>query len=425
MALYGDLTHDSRVIREADTLATAGYAVTVYCLAGSPPPGARFEVVALRPRHASVLPDGSSPFLRPSHGSALARLWARISWTSGYARTVRAWGRAIVEAAGDVHVWHVHDLTGLLAVAPLVRRPCPLVYDSHEVFMETGTAARMPGLGRLALKAYERRLAKVAAAVVTVNDGTARVLRRRLRRDEVLVIRNCPPRWTPGVDDLFRLRAAAGIPADGVIALYHGGFSPNRGIEELAEALLESGMARVHAVLLGFGPTRDALLALAAEPRFSGRLHVLAAVPPGELLAWVAGADVAVMPVQHSTLNHWLGSPNKLWEALAAGVPVVVSNFPEMRRVVLEDPGAPLGGTCDPTSPAAIAAAIRAIVERPEADRAELKRRCLDAAHRRWNWETEGLVLTAMYQRLVGPGQADGGASARRGTSPGPVVGVR
>ena len=72
MALYGDLTHDSRVIREADTLASEGWAVRVYWLAGSPPAGSGFESVAVMPGGSVVLPDGSSPFLRASNGSRLA-----------------------------------------------------------------------------------------------------------------------------------------------------------------------------------------------------------------------------------------------------------------------------------------------------------------------------------------------------------------
>jgi glycosyltransferase involved in cell wall biosynthesis len=107
------------------------------------------------------------------------------------------------------------------------------------------------------------------------------------------------------------------------------------------------------------------------------------------------------MPIQPTTFNNRIGSPNKLWEALAAGVPVVVSDLPEMRRVVLEDPQLPLGATCDPTSAASIAAAIRVIVERPAGERAALRRRCLDAAHRRWNWESQGEGLVTLYRRLL------------------------
>lgn len=159
-------------------------------------------------------------------------------------------------------------------------------------------------------------------------------------------------------------------------------------------------MADVHLVLLGFGD----VVRLGIDPhRFglAGRLHLLEAVSPDELLGWVAGADVDAMPLQHSSLNHWLCTPNKLWESLAAGVPVVVSDFPVMRKIVASDPSGSLGAVCDPVDPASIAQAIRSIIERPAEEQRALRQRCLDAAHNRWNWETESARLTDLYESLI------------------------
>jgi glycosyltransferase involved in cell wall biosynthesis len=90
-------------------------------------------------------------------------------------------------------------------------------------------------------------------------------------------------------------------------------------------------------------------------------------------------------------------TPNKLWEGLAAGVPVIVSDFPIIRRIVMDDPVGPLGATCDPTDPLSIAGAIRAIVERQPDERAALRARCLRVAHERWNWESESARLVDLY----------------------------
>lgn len=400
MALYGDVTYDSRVMREAETLCSAGHAVTIYCLTGSPASDAPFNVVACTPKGSSVLPDGSSPFLRTASPSLSRGLAARFRWILGYARTLRVWGRWAVAEAGSVDVWHAHDLTGLMAVGPHVRSSSGLVYDSHDIFLETGTGKRLPYLLRRTLSAYEGHLARQAFALVTVNEGYAGVLRRRLRPRRTIIVRNCPPRWNPSVAPPSRLRDVTGVPVSQALILYHGGFSSNRGIEELAQALLVPGLESAHLALLGYGTTRPELEELARDPRFQGRIHVLDAVPPGELQEWVAGADADVIPLQRSSLNHWLCTPNKLWESLSVGVPVVVSDFPLMRRVVIDDPAGPLGGICDPARPESIAAAVRTIIELPADERAALRGRCLQAAHERWNWETESSRLLDLYEGI-------------------------
>ena len=143
MALYGDVTFDSRVQREAEALSRSR--PRRHRCTACPARSAR--------RHTGSCRGGRTGpgFCRTAAAPSVARtgraLWAdvaRIRWIAGYVRNIRAWGRWAVAAAADVDVWHVHDLTGLMAVAPLVRGPARLVYDSHEIFLETGTAARLP-----------------------------------------------------------------------------------------------------------------------------------------------------------------------------------------------------------------------------------------------------------------------------------------
>ena len=129
-------------------------------------------------------------------------------------------------------------------------------------------------------------------------------------------------------------------------------------------------------MLLGAGQDRERLAQLATEPRFGGRIHLLEPVPPSDLLPWVASADVGAMPMPPATLNLFLSTPNKLFECLAAGVPVVVSDFPVVRRIVVDDPDGPLGRTCDPTSAGDVARALRSIVGLDPSAAADLRRRC-------------------------------------------------
>jgi glycosyltransferase involved in cell wall biosynthesis len=326
-------------------------------------------------------------------------------WLVRWRWVVLGWADSAANAAPAADIYHGHDLTGLEAAGRAhLRHGGALVYDSHEIFLESGSSARRPRLLKWVLARSERRWITRAAALVTVNDSLATDLGTRYRPRRIVVVHNCPARWEPPIPRPGLIRDATGIAADAPIALYHGGFSKHRGLEELAAAIMLPGLEHVHAVYLGYGSQRALLDGMAADPRFAGRLHVLAAVPPDELLPWVASADVGVMPIQPTTLNHRLSTPNKLFEGLAAGLPVVVSDFPEMRRIVLEDPAGPLGAVCDPEDVRDIGQAIRSILEASEEDREALRERCLRAAHDRWNWETEGAGLLGLYRDIAGAG---------------------
>jgi glycosyltransferase involved in cell wall biosynthesis len=454
MFVFNDCRNDARVLREAATLTGAGHRVTImarpvdpYSLESEREDRDGFTILRVPvPRTASLL---VTFFRRPWRLRvwglmrlraglrrlpaglvdiawvlvvglvslpmaalrlplvALGRLRPRTSrvgnleWLVRWQWGILGWARLAAREAPLSDAWHGHDLSGLGAAIEARRlHGGAVVYDSHEIFTESGAHALRARWIRSLLERGERRWAAEAAALVTVNDALATELGRRLPVRRSVVVHNCPPRWSPPPDRPDLLRAAAGIPEDSPVALYHGGFSLHRGIEQLAAAILEPGLERAHAVCLGYGGQRENLRAMAAEPRFGGRLHVLDAVPPRELLPWVASADIGVMAIQRSTLNHWLSTPNKLFECLAAGVPVVVSDFPEMRRVALEDPDGPLGAVCQPADVPDIARAIRSILDLPADERAALRARCLRAAHERWNWETESAKLLALYAEL-------------------------
>jgi glycosyltransferase involved in cell wall biosynthesis len=460
MYVANDASRDSRVLREADALAAAGHHVVIVARqsVGVPLPAdeslpAGVRIVRIprdeeplaqwrrvqkragypwRSRRAVVrgwlgdLQAGPSGWLRAGAkvvAAAIALPWiayrlvaalllgdrppglrrrGQLDYIMSWRRAVFPWADAASRVLPDADVHHGHDLDGLAAAVVAADRTGALVvYDSHEVYPESGRHARQGVVARFWLRSLERRLAKRASALVTVNTSIERILRSKLGFARSVVVHNAPPRWTPPVPapDLFREHL--GLPAGTPIALYHGTFSAHRGLEQLAEAILEPGLEAVHAVFLGYGSQRAMLDQLAADPRFGGRLHVVDAVPPAELLPWVASSDVAVMPIQPSTLNHLMSTPNKLFEALAAGVPVVVSDFKEMHEIVLGNPEGPLGTVCQPTDVADVARAIRHIVALPATEAEALRGRCLRAAHERWNWETESERLVALYEELA------------------------
>ena len=305
------------------------------------------------------------------------------------------------QGSAGADVYHAMGFLALPVAASLAARAgARLVYDARDLYVDSNNVARLPGPLRGAFAAYERRLARRADLVLTVNDSLADLLAQRWDVVRPTVVRNCAPAWTPPDPPPDLLRQALALPPGTPLLLYHGGFLADRGLPELIAVLARPELAAAHLVLLGEGPLAPRLRELAAGPGVAGRVHLLPAVPPDELLPWVASADVGVMPNQPRTLNERLSTPNKLFESLAAGLPVVSSDFPERRRIILDDPAGPLGAVCDPTDPAALAAALAGLLALPPAERAALRARVLAAAHARYTWDHQAGILVAAYAAL-------------------------
>lgn len=464
MFVANDVRWDVRVQREAATLAAAGYVVTVIGRPADPlatiaererwqgvdvlriPIPGRFRRRMLgagggrsrgdpsgQSTNSGAVGGGSRDSVSPARLLVRAiRGAARLPGIGGVVRGLDllarwrlgtvAWGKATAGAAPRADVWHAHDLTGMPAAVEAQRRHGGrLVYDSHELFTEAGDTATRPGWARGILRRYEAGAIRRADAVITVNDGLAAELRRFSSPRRLLVVRNTPPAPPPPNPGPVaarpdHLRQALSLPASAPIVLYHGGLLPDRGLPELIRAMATPGLERVHLVLMGSGPMGPVLVdRLAAEPLPDGRIHFLPPVPPDQLASWVASADVGAMPNQPRTANERISTPNKLYECLAAGTPVVSSDFPERRRIIAEDPGGPLGALCDPTDPASIGAALRSILELDPEAAAALRARCLDAARERWNWETQATGLLALYGDLA---PLDGRPAAPRAGPP-------
>ncbi len=251
-------------------------------------------------------------------------------------------------------------------------------------------------LRRRLFATYERRLAQRCDAIITVNEGAADLLVRQLGCGRPSVVMNVPSRGATRVAPDDRIRAALGLPSTTGIVLYQGALLTERGIEQGLDAILQVPDSAL--VLLGYGELLGAIRAAAAAPPHLGRVFTLPAVPPGDLLAWTAAADVMLIAIQGSTPNHRIATPNKLFEAMAAGIPVVVSDLPGMASIVRR---VGCGLVVDGSDPGAIAAGLRQVLGLAPEARREMGARGAAAIESELAWEVQADRLLAVYRRLA------------------------
>jgi glycosyltransferase involved in cell wall biosynthesis len=329
----------------------------------------------------------------------VGRLWRQLVM---FPLGPRAWAVALESVAEPADIWHGMWAGSLPALVRLRRlHGGRSIYDSRDIFMESRDWARLRRPIRSVLQRLERRWAQRVDLVLTVNESYARILERLLEVPRPPVVMNCQPRWTPPDPPPDLIREALGIPPEVAIALYQGRLQSDRGIEQSMEAILE--VPNTVLVLLGFGGWEKRLREEIAAPPYEGRVFLLPAVPPDQLVAWTASADVSVMAIQPSSLNHRWTTPQKLFESLAAGTPVVASDLPGMAEIVRP---ARAGSLADPTDPHDIARKIRDIIEGSPEERRALRARVTAAARERFTWEAQAVTLLQLYRELLGEDRA-------------------
>jgi glycosyltransferase involved in cell wall biosynthesis len=405
MFLYSELRNDSRVEREARALVNEGWTLRV--IAANDPASRRqaeeahewrdgYEIVRVdRSPAPAKLAQRAAPAAVNGHGAAAAngapgtpspaREAALLPWRVSHRwldhrKYVRG---AIAEARRTpADLWICHDLSTLAAGAA-VRRELggALLYDSHELWLDR---SKVPGEippERWRWQRMERALIGRADVTVTVCDSIADTLAERYGIARPAVVRNVPER--PADDSRRDLRARAGIENDRPLVLHLGGQQRGRGLETLIGAL--PALPDCELVLLGSAAPGIAaeLAALAGSLGVRDRVHFVPAVPVAEVLGYARSAAVGVAPIQNEGLNHLYSLPNKLFEYLNAGLPVVTSDFPEMARIVAEHD---VGETFSAADPDDLARAIGAVLQPGRREQLAANAR---AAAQELNWERE------------------------------------
>ncbi len=368
MVVFGDLRFDYRVFREAQCLRQAGHHISIVSSSFDPSPLQGW--------------DGIDLHLIPVDRSRSLRILYPDFWRQAQS--------LLLAARADVY--HAHDLDALWPAAKAAgRRDVPLVYDSHELWTEQSSLVDRP-LVRHFWAILERRLIRRVHRTITVGTSIAKVLQERYGLEQVTVVRNLPLYRPPVPSD--RIRTELGLSTQRPVVLYQGGFLTDNGLAEQIEAIggLDGDLAFV---LVGDGPRETALKAQVRNCGLEGRVYFIPRVPFAELHSYTCSADLGLCLIKGTGRSFYYSLPNKLFEYLMAGLPVLASDFPDMRAVV-EETGS--GMVANPEDLEEIRRKIRTFFADP--NRPQAYRQAALAAAQRYNWEQEAPRLLALYTGL-------------------------
>lgn len=305
------------------------------------------------------------------------------------------WWRIVRFALGDkADLYHFHDpdlLLPSLLIKALTRRP--IIYDVHEnypqdILTKEWLPAPMRGFLSTGFRLFEDTVVRLMDGVVVVNQHLAQRFQGKSR---VVIVRNYS-RLEPFLD--------SGAPRESAkpYFVYAGRISDDRGIYECLQAL--ETLAEAPATLLCAGTIGHVangefrrLLDGSPHPRF----EYLGLLPYGQIPPLFKGALAGLLCFQ-PTPNNLLGTPNKLFEYMSAGIPVIASDFPFLREVIEE---AQCGLLVRANDVGQIASAMASLL-RDREEVARMGQNGLRAARERYNWQVEERKLLALYQTLLG-----------------------
>ena len=382
MHVLGPARTDARIMREATALVEEGFAVSIVDIESDGGQNVEEEIQGVFLKHIFV----SKSFL----STRFAR-WSLIKAIQILLRVTLC----VMRTPADIY--HAHDVSGLLPcyIAARLQRK-PLIFDAHEIplsYMSIRSRSILACLSLLLMHILPR-----CAGVITVSHPIAQEMRTRYRLPKVSLVRNVPTYRAVSKSD--RLRQCLELSPDTRIALYQGYLQPDRSLDRLVRAAryLDPGIV---IVLMGQsqGSTQAQLDALIASEGVSERVKILPPVPYEELLDWTVSADIGlvVFSPDYSLSIRWC-LPNKLFEYLMVGLPILSSELDAVVEVVKTYE---VGQVVSSLAPVDVARTINTMLADPVA-LAAMRCNALNAAQQEFHWGNERQRLIELYHNVLG-----------------------
>jgi len=310
------------------------------------------------------------------------------------------WEQAVLDfacALDRIDVVHAHDLPALrVAVLIAHKRGIRLVYDAHELYSyQPGVI----GARKKRLFDTEHALIGFCDEIVCINADQAAVMQKDHGPGRYTPLTNATEQ-PPGFDITRRytlVQDHLGLPEGTPTMLFMGGINRGRKIDLLLEGIAKAKVP-AHMIFLTWGMEIPEFERMATELGIRDRVHFLDPVPWSEIVYWAASVDVCVMPYQALDLNTRISSPNKMYEFIAAGTPMIGSS--ELVNVSKVVPVEGFGVLLPFHEADDYARAIDAIFD-PAQGGPERFRANLIARADKYLWKAEASGFEAMYARLL------------------------
>ncbi|WP_457592957.1 glycosyltransferase [Hydrogenimonas sp.] len=293
----------------------------------------------------------------------------------------------------NVETVTVHMLA-LLPVGVLYKKMhgAKLVYDAHEYETERNGLA---GLRKKLSKLVERWLIPYCDATIVVSGTIAdeyKKLYPKLERPSVVL--NTPFYKKVEKKDIFRKKL--NIDEDRKIFLYQGALGTGRGIETLLEAFkkpiaeAKNGLKPPVIIFMGYGPLEIEIKKAAKK---YDNIFFHEAVSPDILLEYTGSADAGISMIEDCCLSYRYCLPNKIFEYMMVDIPVIVSDLPEMKRVVEENG---VGVVAESNSVEGLREAVRKVCRMDM----KLLRENIQRVKDVYNWQEQEKTLLKIYNEL-------------------------
>ncbi len=263
----------------------------------------------------------------------------------------------------------------------------PLVYDSHEYFtgvpeLENNNFARNCWIY------IEKKIFPKLKHIFTVNDSIAGLYRKQYNK-EVKVVRNVPLKTDFNRE---KNRIELGLPLEkNIIILQGAGINVDRGGEELIEAM--NYIENTLLLIIGGGDVIDTLKTMTKKMGLNDRIVFINKLPYSELMQYTSNADLGLTLDKGTNINYRFSLPNKLFDYIMAGIPVLSSDLPEIRKIIEKYD---IGEIIESHKPMDIAGKINQMLK----DKEKLKKYTLNtsSALNELCWENEEVELINVFK---------------------------